>query len=452
MPDALTILLATDVFPPRCGGSGWSTYHLARALRARGHRPIIARPREGLRGNLLTEYDGLTVHELGFSSRGGSLPFVRGLNRQERFWPRFGQFLAELATREAVDLIHGQHLISIPAAVRAGKVTGLPTVATVRDYWPTCPIGTRLPRCPELQQCSTACQICCLSRGSAPLRPIVRAALPYVTANLRRRQRALLAADCTLAVSSYVAQVLRDGIPGLEPRVLPNFIDIESRVVSRTLKGINESREQQGNADSTSLTPPTTSTHDSRLTTHDSSQPTVLYVGKLEAHKGADLLPAALAAVPQARFLVAGTGPLAAQITRECAERGVQLEMLGERPNDEVMALMRAADALIFPARWEEPLTRTLLEAGSVGLPAVALAVGGNPDIIIDGVTGLLAAEPAGLGPALASLLADPSRRARMTEAARAHIAANFAEAVVVPRVEALYRELVASNHARVRR
>ena len=242
MPDALTILLATDVFPPRCGGSGWSTYHLARALRARGHRPIIARPREGLRGNLLTEYDGLTVHELGFSSRGGSLPFVRGLNRQERFWPRFGQFLAELATREAVDLIHGQHLISIPAAVRAGKVTGLPTVATVRDYWPTCPIGTRLPRCPELQQCSTACQICCLSRGSAPLRPIVRAALPYVTANLRRRQRALLAADCTLAVSSYVAQVLRDGIPGLEPRVLPNFIDIESRVVSR------ESREQQGNA------------------------------------------------------------------------------------------------------------------------------------------------------------------------------------------------------------
>lgn len=421
MPDTLTILLATDVFPPRCGGSGWSTYHLARALRARGHRPIIARPREGLRGALLTEYDGLPVHELGFSSRGGGLPFVRGLNRQERFWPRFGQFLAELATREGVDLIHGQHLISIPAAVRAGKVTGRPTVATVRDYWPTCPIGTRLPRCPELAQCSTACQICCLSRGSAPLRPIVRAALPYVTANLRRRQRALLAADCTLAVSSYVAQVLRDGIPGLEPRVIPNFISLAE-----------ESIASDG---------PTTPL------THDASQPTVLYVGKLEEHKGADLLPAALEAVPQARFLVAGTGPLAAQIAHECAERGVQLELLGERPNDEVMALMRAADVLIFPARWEEPLTRTLLEAGSVGLPAVALAVGGNPDIVLDGVTGLLAAAPAGLGPALASLLADPARRTRMSEAARAHIAANFAEAVVVPRVEALYRELIASNN-----
>ncbi|HEY8598100.1 MAG TPA: glycosyltransferase family 4 protein [Thermomicrobiales bacterium] len=438
MPDALTILLATDVFPPRCGGSGWSTYHLARALRARGHRPIIARPREGLRGSVLTEYDGLPVHELGFSSRGGSLPFVRGLNRQERFWPRFGQFLAELARREEVDLIHGQHLISIPAAVRAGKVTSLPTVATVRDYWPTCPIGTRLPHCPELPRCSTACQICCLSRGSAPLRPIVRAALPYVTANLRRRQRALLAADCTLAVSNYVARVLREGIPGLEPRVIPNFISIES----------GEPREGTGNA---SLALSASPTHDSRLTTHDSPRPTVLYVGKLEAHKGADLLPAALAAVPQARLLVAGAGPLAAQITRECAERGVRLDLLGERPNDEVLALMRAADALLFPARWEEPLTRTLLEAGSVGLPAVALAVGGNPDIVLNGVTGLLAAEPAGLGPALASLLADQARRARMADAARAHIAANFAEMVVVPRVEALYQELVISRRTRVR-
>ena len=70
MPDRLTILLATDVFPPRCGGSGWSTYHLARALRARGHRPIVARPREGLRGSRLAEYDGLPVHVLGYSLRG----------------------------------------------------------------------------------------------------------------------------------------------------------------------------------------------------------------------------------------------------------------------------------------------------------------------------------------------------------------------------------------------
>lgn len=422
MPDALTILLATDVFPPKCGGSGWSTYHLARALRERGHRPIVARPREGLRGAILTEYDGLPVHELGFSARGGSIPFVRGINRQERFWPRFARFLADLAGREGADLIHGQHLLSIPAAVGAGQTLGLPTVATVRDYWPTCPIGTRLQRCPETAHCAPACQVCCLSRDRAPLRPLVRAALPYVSANLRRRQRALLAADRTVAVSTYVADVLRAGVPGLEPVVIPNFIDL--RAVQPRAEG-----ETRGGA--------------------PDPRPFVLYAGKLEPHKGADLLPAALAAVPGARLVIAGDGPLAGQVARECAALGVVVELRGERPNDEVLALMRAADALIFPARWEEPLTRTLLEAGSVGLPAVALATGGTPDIIRDGETGLLAAEPAGLGPALATLLADPARRARMSAAARAHIAANFAEAVVVPRVEALYRALVAAKRAR---
>jgi len=440
MSDALTILLATDVFPPRCGGSGWSTYHLARALRARGHRPIVARPREGLSGTLWAEYDGLPVHELGFSARGGSLPFVRGINRQERFWPRFARFLSDLARAEGAELIHGQHLISIPAAVAAGTRLGLPTIATVRDYWPTCPIGTRLQRCSETAHCSPACQLCCLARGKATLRPLVRAGLPYVAANLRRRQRALLAADRTVAVSNAVAQILRDTIPGLAPVVIPNFIADES--VDESAVGGRRSAEETAESESVASLR-------ANLPTTDRRPPTILYVGKLEPHKGADLLPAAVAAVPGARLVVAGDGPLAGEIAAGCAARGVPLELLGERPHDAVLTLMRAADVLIFPARWEEPLTRTLLEAGSVGLPAVALATGGTPDIIIDGETGLLADSPAGLGPALAALLADPARRDRMAAAAPRHIAATFAEGVVVPHVEALYREVIAEKGGR---
>jgi glycogen(starch) synthase len=440
MSDALTILLATDVFPPRCGGSGWSTYHLARALRSRGHRVIVARPREGLSGSLLAEYDGLPVHELGFSARGGALPFVRGINRQERFWPRFARFLADLAQAAGVDLIHGQHLISIPAAVAAGRRLGLPTIATVRDYWPTCPIGTRLQRCPETAHCSPACQLCCLSRGQAALRPLVRVGLPYVATNLRRRQRALLSADRTVAVSNAVAQILRDNIPGLAPVVIPNFISDES--VDESAVGSRQSPERM--AEGEPVAAPRTN-----LPAADRRPPTILYVGKLEPHKGADLLPEAVAAVPGARLIVAGDGPLAGEVAAGCAARGVPLELLGERPHDEVLALMRAADALIFPARWEEPLTRTLLEAGSMGLPAVALATGGTPDIIIDGETGLLADTPAGLGPALAALLADLPRRDRMAAAAPRHIAAAFAERVVVPRVEALYREVIAEKGGR---
>ncbi|MGN6563716.1 MAG: glycosyltransferase family 4 protein, partial [Thermomicrobiales bacterium] len=201
----------------------------------------------------------------------------------------------------------------------------------------------------------------------------------------------------------------------LTPEVIPNFITLDGEFV-----------EQE-------------KPRDERL---------VLYAGKLEPHKGADLLPDALAAAPGARLVVAGSGPLDGFVARECAARGVPVELRGELPHDEVLALMRCAAALIFPARWEEPLTRTLLEAGACGLPAVALATGGTPDIIADGETGLLAAEPADLGPLLAALLADPARRVRLGAAARTHIAAHFSEAAVVPRVEALYRRLVAATPA----
>ena len=431
---AMTIVLATDVFPPRCGGSGWSTYHLARSLRARGHRPIVARPRAGLRGPRVVEYDGLPVYELGHSRRGAGLPLVRGLLTQELFWPRFARFLAKLARLEGADLIHGQHLLSIPAAVEAGRLAGVGTVATVRDYWPVCPIGTRLQRCPDLVRCSPACQVFCLARWRPPLRPLVRAALPYVRANLARRGAALRAAGRTIAVSSHVASVLRAGVPGLEPVVIPNFIANAER---GTLPGQARNAEGEGPEESGG----------GGTAERGGDDRTVLYVGKLEEHKGADLLPAAMAAAPGARLVVAGDGPLAARVAQECAARGVAVEMLGERPHDEVIALMRSAGVLLFPARWEEPLTRTLLEAGMAGLPAIALATGGNPDIIVDGETGVLVARPADLGPALAATLADPARRARLGAAARARGAAEFGEDVVVPRVEALYAEVRSTKY-----
>lgn len=412
MSRSLTVLLATDVFPPRCGGSGWSTYHLARALRARGHRVLVARPQPALsRGQTrVTEYDGLPVHELALP--GTRLPLARGVLRQEWFWPRFARFLADLARREGGDVLHGQHLLSVPAAARAGRALGLPVVATVRDYWPTCPLGTRLRRCPELPHCSPACQRCCLARGQRLLEPAVRVTLPYVRANLARRQAALRAASRVLAVSTHVAAVLRDSIPGLRPVVLPNFIDLADF-------------------------PPVEARRDPA---------TVLYVGKLDEHKGADLLPEAVAAAPGARLIVAGDGPLASVVAGGCAARGVPVELLGEVPGAEVARLMRQASVLLFPARWEEPLSRTLLEAGAAQLPAVALAAGGTPDIIRDGETGVLVERAEALGPALAALLADPDRRTRLGRAARRHVARTFSLEVVLPRVEALYWEVLAAR------
>ena len=82
----MRLLIATDVFPPICGGSGWSAYELARGLRARGHELTIVRPRLG--GAAPTEeeeFDGF--RPVAFSAPAPGIPFVRNWFRNERFWP-----------------------------------------------------------------------------------------------------------------------------------------------------------------------------------------------------------------------------------------------------------------------------------------------------------------------------------------------------------------------------
>ena len=72
----MRILLPTDAFPPLCGGSGWSTYELARELRRRDHEITVVRPRPGTPpGARETSYDGLRVIEFGATAP--PLPYVR---------------------------------------------------------------------------------------------------------------------------------------------------------------------------------------------------------------------------------------------------------------------------------------------------------------------------------------------------------------------------------------
>ena len=224
---ALRVLLASDAFPPMGGGSGWSTYELARQLRRRGHDVHVVQPKPGSpAGRRAREYDGFRVDEIGSSAP--SLPFLRNYVKNERLYPRLGRVLADDARRIGADVIHAQHVLTIPSAVLAGASAGVPVVATVRDYWPVCYWGDLIVDRDDPQLCP-ACTVagmsrCVRPRAGAPW-PLALPLIPYMRGNLARKRRLLARVDTLIAVSSVIAQDLRDRAPELEHTrmtVIPN--------------------------------------------------------------------------------------------------------------------------------------------------------------------------------------------------------------------------------------
>jgi glycogen(starch) synthase len=172
--------------------------------------------------------------------------------------------------------------------------------------------------------------------------------------------------------------------------------------------------------------------------------PLVLYAGKLSIGKGTPVLLDALdriaAAVPGVRFALAGKGDLAIPARPD-------LRTLGVLPQAELFALYRAADVVVVPSVWPEPLSRVLLEAMRMGRPVVATAVGGTPEAVEHDVTGILVPrrDPEALAKAVIELLLDPERRARMGRAAAERAGNAFDEERLVAALLEVYREASAA-------
>jgi glycosyltransferase involved in cell wall biosynthesis len=150
----------------------------------------------------------------------------------------------------------------------------------------------------------------------------------------------------------------------------------------------------------------------------------VLQVAALAPHKSqTDLLrAAALAAArrPDLRFWIAGEGPLRVALERERQALGLgrEVRLLGFR--DDVPDLLRAAD-LFCVSSYLEGLGTSTLDAMAAGLPVVATRVGGVPEAVAHGESGLLVEprDPRALAEAILALAGDPDRRRRMGAAAR---------------------------------
>lgn len=177
-----------------------------------------------------------------------------------------------------------------------------------------------------------------------------------------------------------------------------------------------------------------------------SAVPAVGYAGRLEHARGLDILPAVSdlleARGRPARVMIAGEGPAVSRLVRAAA--GGRVHLLGEVPS--VPAVLAAFDVCCFPSSGPGTPT-TLLEAAAIGRPLVATSVPGIAGLFAHDREALLV-EPGdamAFANAVASLLDDPERAARLGEAARLRTIDEYSSTAAVARHIALYRRLVGS-------
>jgi glycosyltransferase involved in cell wall biosynthesis len=176
--------------------------------------------------------------------------------------------------------------------------------------------------------------------------------------------------------------------------------------------------------------------------------PVIGAVGLLRAQKAYHVLLRATALLldrwPQLQVLIVGDGPERATLEQLADTLGVHgaVRFMGQR--NDVPDILTALDVAVSSSDFEgSPLS--VLEYMDAGLPVVATAVGGLPDLIEPGVHGLLVprGDPPALAGALSELLADPQRARQMGARGRERRRAEFDIDVIVARLEGLYCELL---------
>jgi glycosyltransferase involved in cell wall biosynthesis len=341
------------ITPHKIAGAERSTTSLCEHLVKAGHEVIVACKRGQPLIPVMREV-GLDVREIGIAGKFNLAAPVR---------------LARLARRERVDLINTQLSTAALWGSIAGRLTGIPTVATVRAL---------------------------------------------------NDKSFYILADRVIAVSHAVkAHLVGQGMNAERIDVVYNGIDPGRYRLSVTRE---TARERFG------LSPEAVVS---------------AVVGHLSTRKGHAILLEAAARVADRthRYLFAGEGPERGQLERQAARLGLNGQVIYTGFLPDVTPVYAAADLVVLPAIAGEGLPRVLLEAGFLGRPVIGTSLSGVPEIVDEGITGLVV--PAGDVPALAEAVrrlgGDGALRSRMGAAGAERIRRLFSIPAMVEGTLATY-------------
>jgi glycosyltransferase involved in cell wall biosynthesis len=186
----------------------------------------------------------------------------------------------------------------------------------------------------------------------------------------------------------------------------------------------------------------------------DPARPVIGCIGSLTTHKGQEVLLTALERLPSTigagTLVVIGDGPERAALESRAREsgHGWSVRFLGLRPD--ARSLLPALDLVVVPSIDREGFGLTALEAMDAALPVVASRVGGLPEIIDDGVSGLLVqpSDPDALAVAIASILERVDLGRRLGLAGRRQVERSFRGEAMARRLSEIYQEALHERRA----
>jgi glycosyltransferase involved in cell wall biosynthesis len=170
-------------------------------------------------------------------------------------------------------------------------------------------------------------------------------------------------------------------------------------------------------------------------------------IGRLEPVKGPQYFiesaKRVLEAYPNVKFLVAGDGSLRNKLETRCRQSGIWDKFIFTGWQEDITQILAILDILVLPSL-NEAVGRILIEAGACGVAVVATKVGGVPEIVKDGQTGILVSprDPEALADAVILLLKDEEKRKSMGRLARGWIDDKFSASRMIERISDVYAAL----------
>ncbi len=168
----------------------------------------------------------------------------------------------------------------------------------------------------------------------------------------------------------------------------------------------------------------------------------VAYVGRISSEKGLDTLLSAASRLCDLPVKIAGDGKLLQELVSSATNN---VSFLGYLKRDQLATFYRKARFLVVPSKWYEPFGLVIVEAMSHCLPVIGSRIGGIPDIIDDGITGLLF-EPGNaseLEEKIKVLWEDPDLCRQMGVAGREKAISEYSEGVYYRRLMAIYEKAI---------